>query len=171
MNEGVISLKTLILYSSRYGTTEKCVKLLASEIKGSVDIVNINKDVLKELQAYDNVIVGGSIYAGTLNKEVKKYIEDNAGLLKSKNIGLFLCCQDKSKALEEFMTLNFPVWMIEKAFSREHLGHEIKLEAMNLFEKGLLKYIMKVKKSYSQIDNEAISRLANKVNRLEVANG
>lgn len=164
-------MKTLVLFSSKYGTTEKCVRKLATEIKGRVDVVNIKTDSIKELDSYDNVIIGGSIYAGTLNKEIKKQIEEKAELLKSKNIGLFLCCQDKQKAVTEFMTLNFPEWIIEKAFVKAHLGHEIKLEAMNFFERNLLKHVMKVKESYSQIDNEEISRLAKEINRLEVVNG
>ena len=164
-------MNTLVLFSSKYGTTEKCVRQLATEIKGVVDIVNIKTDSIKPLDSYDNILIGGSIYVGTLNKDIKKQIEENAELLKSKNIGLFLCCQDKQKALAEFMTLNFPAWIIEKSFVRAHLGHEIKLEAMNFFERNLLKHVMKVKESYSQIDNEAISSLAKEINRLEVVNG
>ncbi len=164
-------MKTLIVFSSKYGTTESCAKKLASAIRGTAEVVDVKNESNKDLSTYDNIIIGGSIYVGTLNKNIKAFVENNEGLLKSKNVGLFLCCQDKQKALEEFMTLNFPAWTIEKAFVRGHLGHEIKLEAMNFFERGLLKHIMKVKESYSQIDEEAIARYAAEINRLEAVNG
>lgn len=164
-------LKTLILYSSKYGTTEKCAELLASQLKGSVSAINLKKDSIKDIKEYDYVLIGGSIYAGTIDKAVKSFIEANEELLKGKNTGLFLCCSEKEKALNEFMKNNFPAWLMEKAFVKEHLGHEIKLEEMNFFERGLLKHIMKVKESYSKIDNEAIARLAGNINRMEAING
>lgn len=170
-NKGVILLKTLVLFSSKYGTTEKCVELLASNLKSNVEKVNVKKGTCKDIKEYDFVLIGGSIYAGTLDKDVKSFIEANEEALKNKRVGLFLCCNEKEKALNEYMKINFPEWLLEKAVVKEHLGHEIKLEEMNIFERGLLKYVMKVKESYSKIDNEAIARLAGNINRMESING
>ena len=84
-------MNTLLVYSSKYGCTEKCAKTLSKELKDKVDLINLKNaediDVLK----YDNVIIGGSIYIGRIQKEVVEFCSKNLGILKEKRIGLFIC--------------------------------------------------------------------------------
>lgn len=164
-------MKPLILYYSKYGTTEACGRQLADKVRGSVEVLNIKEASIQKLKDYDSIIIGASIYAGTINKDVKRFIAEAADILQEKRIGIFLCCHDKQKGLGEFMTANLPDWFLEKAFVKAHLGHEIKLEAMNFFERGLIKHIIKVKESYSQVDSVAIENLAAEINGWEKVDG
>lgn len=164
-------MKTLILVSSKYGAAEKCAKLIMKDLEEKVDMINLKNKECKEIDSYDTVIIGGSVYAGRIGKEIKKIIENNKESLCKKNVGLFVCCKEEGEKAQEFIKANIPEWLIERAFIKEHLGHEINLEKMNFLERFLLKNIFKVKESYSMIDYDALKRLIEKINRMDVVNG
>jgi menaquinone-dependent protoporphyrinogen oxidase len=157
-------MKTLIVFSSKHGTTEKCANLIMKELKGTVDIINLKNQISKDISSYNNIIIGGSIHVGRLQDEVKKFAKENEEVLKDKNIGIFICCKDEEDKAIEYMKYNLSELIVEKAIVKEHLGHEINLEKMNFLEKALLKNIFKIKESYSKIDYDAIKRIANKIN-------
>jgi menaquinone-dependent protoporphyrinogen oxidase len=159
-------MKTLIVFSSKYGTTEKCANLIMKELKGDSQIINLKNDKYKDIDSYDNIIIGGSVYAGRLQSEVKEFVEKNEEHLKNKNIGLFVCCKDEGEKAIEYLKYNISESIFENSFITEHLGHEINLEKMNFLEKTLLKKLFKVKESYSEINYEKISKIANKINVL-----
>ncbi|WZL72982.1 flavodoxin domain-containing protein [Clostridiaceae bacterium 35-E11] len=163
-------MKTLILFSSKYGATEKCVGLIMKELKRKPDVINLKKQTCKDIDRYDTILIGGAIYAGKLQGEVKKFVEDNQECLYKKNIGLFLCCKEEEQAIE-YLKTSLPDAIIQKAFIKEHLGHEINLERMNFLEKLLLKTVFKVKKSYSKINDHAIKRIAKNINEIDAVNG
>ena len=68
-------MKTVILYETKTGTTEKCANLLAEKLN-DVTVINLRKGAL-DLNSFDCIIVGGSIRIGALNKYAKKFIEKN----------------------------------------------------------------------------------------------
>ena len=164
-------MKTLIAFSSKHGATEKCANLIMKELKGTVDIINLKGQTSKDISSYDNVLIGGSIYAGRLQDEVKKFAKENEEILSNKNIGIFICCKDEGEKAIEYMEYNMPEVVFERAIIKEHLGHEITLEKKNFIEKALLKNLFKVKESYSNIDYDAIKRITNKINSNVEAQG
>lgn len=94
-------MRSLIVYGSKKGSTEYCANKLRSYINGNVDVVNINiiKDI--DLNKYDTVIIGSSVYAGMFVKGIKEFIENNKVKLKDKNIGLFMCCMSNDEIVEK----------------------------------------------------------------------
>ena len=84
-------MKTIIMYSSKYGCTEDCVKALKSKLNGECRLVNLKNVGAIDFQQYDWVIIGGSIYVGKIQKEVRLFCERNLKELLTKNITLF--CQ------------------------------------------------------------------------------
>lgn len=67
-------MKTLIVYGTKHGTTEKCSKLLKDKLSGEVVIINIKKENMPDITAFNNIIIGGSVYMGQIQKEVKKFL-------------------------------------------------------------------------------------------------
>ena len=63
-------MSTLIVYASKYGCTEKCVKLMSKKLNDKVDLINLKNINDIDLSKYDKVIIGGSIYIGRIQKEV-----------------------------------------------------------------------------------------------------
>lgn len=164
-------MKTLIVFSTKYGTTKKCAELVKNGLKHEVNLVNLKNDNSINLKEYDTVVIGGSVYVGKIQKEIVKFVDDNKKDLQTKKIGLFVCCKfDGKKPLEQIQN-SLPEWIVKKAFAKEYLGHELRLENMSFFDKLITKSVVKVKESYSDLKTENIDRLISAINRLDGISG
>ncbi|MDZ7792806.1 MAG: flavodoxin domain-containing protein [Spirochaetia bacterium] len=67
-------MKTLIVYAGRNGSTQKTAERIAGQIGAEAELVNLQKQPAPELTEYDNVILGGSILAGSVPKTLQKFI-------------------------------------------------------------------------------------------------
>lgn len=85
-----MSNRTLILYAGKYGCTEKAAFLLKLRL-GEAEAVNLKYAKVPALAAYDTVILGGSIYYGTIRKEMAAFTSKNVQELSGKRLGLFIC--------------------------------------------------------------------------------
>ena len=79
--------KSLIIYSSKYGTTKKYAEMIAEELGG--DIYSVNDFNQKILNNYDTIIIGSGLYAGKI-KGIN-IIVNNYETLKNKKLVLFTC--------------------------------------------------------------------------------
>jgi menaquinone-dependent protoporphyrinogen IX oxidase len=79
--------KTIIIYSSPYGTTKKYAEWIAEELNG--DIYSINNFKQNILNSYDTIIIGSGLYAGKI-KGIK-IITRNYEILKNKKLIIFTC--------------------------------------------------------------------------------
>ncbi len=160
-------MKTLIVFSSKYGTTQNCGELLKKGLNHDVNMINLKNSYSVNLKEYDVVIIGCSIYAGRAQKKVVKFIENNKEALQTKKIGLFVCCKEEGEKALEYIKGNYPDWIINKALAKEHFGHEVNLEKMGFLDKIILKAAAKVTRSYSDIKTENIESFVNTINRLD----
>ena len=64
------NLKTLIIYASKTGTTEKCAKEINKQLKDST-MVNILNQKDEAIENYDLIVVGTPIRIGMIDKEIK----------------------------------------------------------------------------------------------------
>ena len=86
-------MRTLILYSSKYGFTERVAKILADHIDGDVVVERCVKDYSVDLTKFDNVIMGSSIYVGKPNIALLDFCDSYQRLLMNKKIGFFVTSQ------------------------------------------------------------------------------
>lgn len=135
-------MNTLIIYGSKYGYTEECVKKLSKKLIGDVDVVNIKKDKVPNLSTYNNVIIGGSIYIGQIQKEIKKFCTDNVEVLKEKRIGIFICCGFEEN-FQEHIKNAFNKELIDIAVTKKCFGGQLNIEKMNFIDKVITKMVAK----------------------------
>jgi menaquinone-dependent protoporphyrinogen oxidase len=152
-------MKTLIIYATKHGSAESCSKLLKNKLTGEVEVVNIKKDKVPDINSFDKVIIGGSIYAGRIQKEISSFCSNNLNDLKKKKLGLFICGMNKDSAQTELNTA-FPQELLNSAISKECFGGEFKLSHMNMLERFMVKVISKTDKEVSMLSEENINRLA-----------
>ena len=157
-------MKTLIAYASKYGSTEKCAKSLSQKIQGEVDLCNLKATKKVELAQYNKVIIGGSIYAGKVRKEVREFCSENLNTLKDKKIGLFICGMSNEDTAKMQLNGAFPKELLDSAAAKECFGGEYIFKKMNFIEKFMVKKVGKVDKDMSNILNENIDRLAQSMN-------
>jgi menaquinone-dependent protoporphyrinogen oxidase len=118
-------MKTLILYATKYGATSEIADRIAARLE-SVVLRDLKRDGRYDaaiLKDFDCVVIGGSLYAGMLRKEAKKYVSENAAALAQKRLGLFLSGmsqnhEDSQQAFAE----NFPPSVLQSAKSIAFLG-------------------------------------------------
>lgn len=148
-------MRSLIVYGSKKGSTEYCANRLRSYINGNVDVVNINiiKDI--DLNKYDTVIIGSSVYAGMFVKGIKEFIENNKVKLKDKNIGLFMCCMSNDEIVEKQFKENISEEILKVAKIKSNFGGEFKFSKMNFFEKTIIKMIAKKDKTLGVVDGKS----------------
>ena len=83
--------KSLIIYSSVDGHTEKISKKISENLAHSflVELVSLDKVKTKNLNNFDQIIVGASIRYGNYRKELFKFIDKNIDILSQKENAFF----------------------------------------------------------------------------------
>lgn len=171
-------MKTLILFSSKYGGAEECAKLLSEKLNGDFNIINLKENKNIEISDYDKIIVGCSIYAGNVQAEVKEFCALNSASLITKPFGLFLSCMtDNKEEIKPYIQKSFSDELINHATIVDSLGGVFNFQKMNFFEKQIIKMILKSKHkkgeinvktdgktNISTISNEKILKFANAMN-------
>jgi len=158
-------MKTIIIYATSHGCTEKAVKELAEKLTGEVITVDLKNTHSPSLSGYSRVIIGGSIHAGKIQKVVREFCNANLDLLKTMEIGLFICCMYEPEIAMEQIKNAFPEELHQMAKTEAIFGGEFNFEKMNFVEKMLVKKIAGVNESVSKIDHLSIERFANRMEK------
>lgn len=134
-------MKTLIVYGTKHGTTKRIVDILREKIQGDVQIHDAKKTFEGDLNNYDVIIIGSSVYIGKISKELKSFVESNLKSILTKEIGVFLVSGD-TKELESYYQ-NFPEEVLKKTSAKGYFGYSYNGKGYNIMEKMILKMIAK----------------------------
>lgn len=161
-------MKTLILYSTKYGCTKKCAEILKSYLNGDVYILHI-KSAPASLTEYDTVLIGGSIYMGKIQKEITRFCKHNTKQLLQKKLGLFACCYTPNGTDGFFETL-FPKELLCHASYVTAVGGEMNYEKMNVIYRKMFQALKKIDGFHEgfqepQINRKEIQKLADAVSK------
>ncbi len=157
-------MKSIIIYATKYGCTEKAVRSLQKKLLGGTVSVNIGTETAPDLSSYDKVILGGPIYVGKTMKTLTDYMLQNLDVLKNKKLALFLCAgeQDPRKA-DALFAGAFPEELLKTAFMREVFGGELQWEKLDFITKLMLRLVKGIKEGYSRLSEEKIGKFAAEV--------
>lgn len=138
-------MKTMILYFSQYGTTEKCAKYLAEQLTGEVEVKQVTKKEPVEINMalYDRIILGGSIRVGKVQKEIQQLCTRYQEVLLQKELGLFLCCGLPEQPQDVFES-NFGEQLVQHAVVGNFCG-ELNTDRMGFFAKKIVQTVAKSK--------------------------
>ncbi|MDW7674701.1 MAG: flavodoxin domain-containing protein, partial [Bacillota bacterium] len=162
-----------IVYASKYGCTERCSRILSEKLIGEVDLCDLQISKIEDFSKYDKVIIGGSIYAGKVRKEVSNFCSANLTVLKEKSLGLFVCGMLEDQAEVE-LNNSFPSELISMALAKEFFGGEFQFKKMKITDKLIVKMVAKADKSrpktdtskdVSTISEQAITKFAALMNK------
>ncbi|MBU3093328.1 flavodoxin domain-containing protein [Clostridium sp. CM028] len=157
-------MKTVIIYASKHGCTEKCSNILKGKLHGEVKIVDIKKESMPEMILFDNIIIGGSIYMGRIQKEVNSFCLKNISALKKKKLGFFICCMSENEMAEKQIHTSFPEELLTDAIATQYFGGEFIFKKMNVLERFIIKKISKTNKDTSTLSKENINKFAQVIN-------
>ncbi|ARI75737.1 flavodoxin domain-containing protein [Halobacillus mangrovi] len=133
-------MKTIIIYATKHGSTEKAVQLLKEQLASEVEIVNVKNVRGVDLEEYDHVILGGPIYMGRLHKKILAYVYNHLDTLLQKRVGLFICAGVEDLFVqEEELEEAFPYELYVHAVVKEVFGYEFDFRKLSAFEKMTLR--------------------------------
>ncbi|TXK36859.1 flavodoxin [Pontibacter qinzhouensis] len=152
-------MKIAVVYMSRHGTTGKVANLIAEKLEKEypVDVLNLSRYPDFSPDAYDAVIIGGSIHLGAIQEEVQTFCEENLKLLLQKEIGLFICCLLQERQ-EEQLRQAFPEKLLQHSLLNACLGGEFLMEKMNQHDWLIARLAAKSDRSVSKINYAAVDR-------------
>jgi menaquinone-dependent protoporphyrinogen oxidase len=159
-------MKTLIVYSTSHGCTEKISEQMKNYLGGDVSLVNLKKDPIPSPEKFGRIIIGGSIHAGHIQKRVKEFCQANLGGLLKKEIGLFICCMEEGGTAWKQFVDAFPEELQRNAKATACFGGAFNFERMNFLEKMIVKNVAHVKQSTSKVDFEAVRQFSHRMDRI-----
>jgi len=126
-------MKSLIIYTSKYGSTEKIAHYMKEKLE--CDSVNLLRETVPDLTSYDRFIVGGSIYYGSIHSKITDLLENNMSLFLSKKLSLFLVCLLSEESAAEQFNLNFNEVLLNHSDIDGFFGGILETKQLNPFEK------------------------------------
>lgn len=150
---------TAIIFMSKHGTTQKVAMLIKELLMDEeITLIDLDKHEVVDLSWCERVIIGGSIHMGQIQKPVQSFCRKNVNVLKSKKLGLFLCCMyDGERAIAQFNNA-FPEDILVAAQCKALLGYELNFERMNIVERALTRKITGHTESMSHINQQELNR-------------
>lgn len=158
-------MKTIIIYTTNHGCTEKAVVELSQKLYGDVLRVDLRDNPSPSIAEFDRVIIGGSIHAGKIQKVVRDYCTSNLDRIQQKEVGLFICCMYEPEIAREEIKNAFPEELHQMAKTEAIFGGEFNFNKMNFMEKMLVKKIANVHESVSKIDHASIEKFASRMEK------
>ncbi|MGE5630725.1 MAG: flavodoxin domain-containing protein [Caulobacteraceae bacterium] len=169
-------MNTLVIYATKHGSTRKCASMLSKKLEGKVDLHDIKAGKAPDLEQYDKVVIGGSIYAGRIQKEITEFCSQNLDALKNKKLGLFICCMLKDNAVLQLKS-SYPEELMSRAIASGSFGGEMNFSDMSFGERLITKLVsktmakndpnsagMNMKKGISVLSGETIDKFAKTMN-------
>jgi menaquinone-dependent protoporphyrinogen oxidase len=151
-------MKAIILYATKYGATAEIAKRIAASMVSATTLdIKFAGDL--QLNDFDCVIIGSSIYAGAFRKEAKAFLSQNTEELCKKKLGLFICSMGDSNEDEVFKK-NVPAEVLLAAKVKAALGGAFDPKKANFLECLIMKAVTKQSGYLSSISDEKISKFA-----------
>lgn len=153
-------MKTIIIYTSKYGCTEKAAYLLKNQLGEETEVVNLMLAKEPALERYDTVILGGSIYYGKIQKQMMEFTSKYQNELSKKRIGLFICAGAKGEQAAQELKSSFPEKLYDQSITKEVFGDEIYEEKFTLLDRLVLRMVKGKGMSVNGLSKETIERFA-----------
>lgn len=158
-------MKTLIIYSTKTGTTKKCAALLAANIGAdSCDLFEISDDI-PEISGYECVVIGSNVRMGVIDKKISAYLEKHKSELFETKFGIFLCCCLADK-VSDAITKNLSDEFMDHAAIIDCFGGELPKDKIKGMDKLIVNSIIKISKTdpdfkvFEKIIPESITNFA-----------
>ncbi len=154
-------MKTLIVFAGKYGATAQAAELLKNAFKCEAEVWDAaNGDI--DPSAYDAVVLGSSVYAGSIRKPMQQFLNNHASVLKQKPLGLFIVSGSPADAALQYVTKGFGEELAQKAIETGAFGGMFQFDKMNFIERFIIKQMQKGKEdsSASKLNEQAITTFA-----------
>ena len=152
-------MKTLILYASKYGAAKEIAQRIAQKMDDAV-IYDLKQGNIPPIADFDCIILGSSIYAGSMRKEAKAFVAKNAEALGKKTLGLFLTGLSENSS---YFEKNFSQSFLAKAKATKFLEGIFDPQKVNAIERFIMKAVAKQNVYVNRISEDAIDQFVSSI--------
>lgn len=160
-------MKSIILYTSKYGSTKTCAEALAEKLAGNVDLVQVSSDTIPNLKPYDHIILGSSIRMGAIDPKIRAFCKQYEDTLFQHNVSMFICSGIETQ-IDSALKASLPANLYEHIDPIQYVGGIMDVNNARFLDKLLIKmatyWLKKEEKPLPQIEYENIQALANVIN-------
>jgi len=156
-------MNTLILYATKHGATREIAEHISERI-GDALLHDLKQSDIPNLNGFDCVIIGSSLYAGSIRKEAKAFLAQNVDHLEGKKVGLFLSGMSKSDE-KKYFDDNFPPKILQVAKTASFLGGIFDPQKAGTMERLIMKAVTKQSKYVNNINDEEIKQFLEHITR------
>ncbi len=149
-------MKTLVLYNTRKGATEKCAQHIYSNLNNG-DVFNMD-EFNGDLSNYSKIYIGSPVYIGSLDKKVKTFIENNKQVLLTKELVLFICSMNESE-FDDMLNRNLSE-EIKKHASIHCVGGAYYFDKLNWLQKFVIKKMAGITETKESIKFDVLDQIA-----------
>lgn len=158
-------MKTLIVYATKYGCTKKCAEILETFLDGDVEIIQAKNKAIN-LNDYDNVVIGGSVYMGKMQSDITTFCKGYKSQLLKKRLALFACCYTEDT---EYIKSFFQKELLDHSLCTTTVGGIMNYEKMNFIYRKMFQSLKKIddfNKGFVEpkILTENIKKIASEIN-------
>jgi menaquinone-dependent protoporphyrinogen IX oxidase len=97
-------LKTLVVYSGKYGTTEEVAKTI-SLITGPAKYCSV-ENFKEEYRDFEFIVLGAPVYEEKLDQPLVEFVKTNSEWLNTKSVAAYCTCLDNNGGLRELNKLS-----------------------------------------------------------------
>jgi menaquinone-dependent protoporphyrinogen oxidase len=153
-------MKVLIAYCSRYGTAHQCATDIAKRITAEVDVVDLADTRDIDLSPYGMVVIGGSVYAGKIERRILSFCESHRTQLSQKDLAVYLCCLYQGERALQQLHEAYPDWMLAHAFHAALPGGELRYAELRWRDKMAVRGVARPGEDVRLLKPEALQALA-----------
>jgi menaquinone-dependent protoporphyrinogen oxidase len=128
-------MRALIAYCTRYGAARRCATHLSQRISGTVDVVDLGATRSVALEQYDAIVIGGSIYAGRIQRQVTSFCEFHERELVVKPVAVYLCCLYQGERATAQLNAAYPDWLLAHAVYAALPGGELRYASLRWLDR------------------------------------
>lgn len=155
-------MNMLILYATKHGAAHETAQRIASRINSATchaTLHDLKQSGIPSLAGFDCVIIGSSVYTGTIHKEAKAFLSHNADALLGKRLGLFLCGMEAGGEQEYFKS-NFSPDILQAARAAVFMGGIFDPAKTGAIGRFIMKAVTKQSGYTDTIDDVKIAQFA-----------
>lgn len=152
-------MSTLIIFAGYKGTSREAARKIADSLEQEYTLCDLRSESAPPLEAYNTIILGGSIRAGRLPKPLLDYMTENRELLKEKRRAFFICCLQEENA-GQYFEANIPEALRAGALGTYCLGGRLVMKEHNFIIRAMLAKIRGSKGDVNAIRWDKIGELA-----------
>ncbi len=155
-------MKTALIYSTKYGSTEKVAREIAEKLDFPVDIINL-ADKKTDVRPYSHIILGMPVLAGNTTMDMRQFLKKDLDNISGKIKAVFILCWNSGKwkdYLHKLFKNNLP-----KDSIITHVGGEFNFDKMHDIEKNIVTELTGITETTSKISQSAINDFIDDINR------